>query len=336
MAFNLRRATPQRLRRAFPLALLLGAAAWSTGGSACTLAPVIFVTGDPPAHLTDPDDIEEWRRQQEEASDAYRMAATEQQWRAYMAQLALEAAQAQDLAVGRLTKDLTVALVPPLLPQLARRDSCGSLWGPEVRDPAGYLERDSSRGNLLLADHLVMLGVIENSDEIRFVPARLLRDLTSDSSCLSEARDRVQRMLEERFSSLELAHVWSTLHRLDFNFNAVESASKPDIRFEPRVARVLAFTDGRSGPLEFSKYTKPIGFSNASSPLIWRGQKADTAKLGEFLNNDPVAVRMVDEIERALADEGLDRCPATAAEIARKAAELRPQIEDRRDRRRRP
>ena len=65
------------------------------------------------------------------------------------------------------------------------------------------------------------------------------------------------------------------------------------------------------------------------------GQARDRQELRWFFETDPVAMRMVDEIEAELAGKSVERCPETAAQIAALAAELRPQIEERAGRNRR-
>ena len=91
---------------------------------------------------------------------------------------------------------------------------------------------------------------------------------------------------------------------------------------------MLQFTSGRSGSLEVSTYARPLDQTTEFSWAIADGQRADRAELSRFFGEDPVAIRMVDDIESALAGEGTERCPQTQVEIAAVVAEVRAKIEE--------
>jgi hypothetical protein len=316
---------------AFQLALGLAAFACPGHAAACAYNVVTPIYANPPANLTDPKQIEQWRKDQEEIYDAYRMVERERDWRQYKERLLSEARQAPELSKQRFAEDIAVDLVPPLLPQFSYSDDCGHLYGPELLDPAGYLPIGTAAANA----QLVELGILESTDEPEGLPSRFVRNLPAAwPSCTREARVHVQQRLEERFTHAELAHVWSALHRLDFDYNSVERAS--GATGELGSYRVLSFVSGRSGPLQFSDRAEPIGFTDGFSWVISRGQREDTAELRRFLSEDPVAVRLVDEIESTLSGIGTERCPHTQTEIAQVAAEVRKQIEERRRPRQNP
>jgi hypothetical protein len=306
-----------------PFAVLL-ACGFPQVASACVYLPITYIFDDPPAHLTAPAEIEAWKQQQIEETKARDVAALGKRWRAYKGQLAVEAREGGKLGAGRLAEALAVDMVPPPLPQVTTRDDCGNLYGAEVADPAGYL--DAFGSDPQLAAFLAELGVLKNAEEFEALPPRARRALAWPSfPCAAEARDRVRRTLLGRFSEAELAHVWSTVHRLGFDYNSVEAITPRDQWSGPRDYRLLKFSTGRSGPLVFSDQAEPVDHVSRSNPRVRLAQSRDTAELRQFFETDPVAYRMVDVIEGEIAGVSVERCPNAAAELA---AELRTQLEE--------
>jgi hypothetical protein len=322
---RMRRGFHPSLRLSLGLGLCLTAAAWSSSASACSYTAETRIRPAPPANLTDPAEIEAWEERQDDIYDAYRMVAREQEWREHKAMLEVEALQAPSFSAGTLAESLAANLVPPLLPQFAYHDSCGDLHGPELMDPVGYLRMDSAEATA----QLVEFGILESADDRDLLPARFERELPyAWPSCTQEARERVRQRFTERFTQSELAHVWGTLHRLDFDYSAVEEPATT--RSGPQAYRLLRFKSGRSGSLEVSTDAKPSAFGRPFTWAISAGHKKDTAELRQFLSQDPVAVRLVAEVEGALSGAGVERCPQTGAEMAQIAADVRAQIAQRR------
>jgi hypothetical protein len=293
--------------------------------TACVIQPIDFLVGNPPRSITDPAEIQEWRRRAEdEAFKTFLAKAVKGQlpsWRQYKARLAAEARVGADRPAGALAEDLMVALVPPLVGQPSSIDSCGTLHVPGPLDPAGYA-REPSLGNALLGRRLVSLGVLAGEDQIRELPARKLREFAWDAQCEAEARQLITQVLEERFAHHDLVRSWQLLHRLGYDFNASERGLNRRTLFGALPFRVLAFETGRSGRLVVSPAVQEAGFvrdtdfplGSISNTQVRRLRERDRAELVEFFSRQPLGRQIVLSIEGVLQDDA-QRCPHTLGEM---------------------
>ena len=265
-----------------------------------------------PDGMTDPADIAEWEAQREAFAEAYDQVRLEQQMRERRAALARYAADAAELDAERLARDLAENLTPPLVAAFASRDSCGGIHGPPVLDPQGY---SSIAGFEAMA---VERGVFEDPEDAKYIPRRLVRDLTrrkaSDEvgGCLGEARAAVADALLRRFTREDMAHAMMTIRAQGFD-------RMPDDNLSPQYRisgtgdhRLLAFVQGREGPLRFNDSALP----NDS----YLGDKVRYALLDEqrnsmkaFFAEHAVGRAMLLEVERVVAG-GTAVCPAAMAE----------------------
>ncbi|QZD89085.1 hypothetical protein K3148_09575 [Qipengyuania aurantiaca] len=265
-----------------------------------------------PDGMTDPADIAEWEAQREAFAEAYDKVRLEQQMRERRAALARYAADAAELDAERLARDLAENLTPPLVAAFASRDSCGGIHGPPVLDPQGY---SCIAGFEAMA---LERGVFEDSKDAKFIPRRLVRGLTrrkaSDEvgGCLGEARAAVAVGLLRRFSWEELAHAMTIIRA-----NAYDRVPDDNLPPHYRISgtgdhRLLAFVEGREGPLRFNDSALPND--------IYLGDKVRYALLNEqrstmkaFFAEDAVGRAMLLEVERVVAD-GTAACPVAMAE----------------------
>lgn len=267
-----------------------------------------------PEGVTDPAEIARLQARQERQRAAEAASRARREWRDFSRRMEHEADRADQRSAGQLAQDLATSMVPPMFAQQAMFNSCGTVDGPDVLDPAGYADTMRWGGNSLLANHLLSNGFITALDDMGHVDRRRIRDLQSfDWQCQQEAISLTAAHLGENFNHTELVRVWARLHRLGFNRGASDPAANG-----PRPYRLLSFSEGRSGPLTVSVHAA----LPESGLYPARQTYSATRQMRRFLATDAVAQRMIAVIDGTLAGAPADRCPETMLAITAAAEEL--------------
>ena len=289
---------------ALPIAL---AALWAAPVAACVFtAPIeVKLTYDPPAGMSDPVEIAQWKAEREAFAEAYGGVRREQRVRKRRSELADLAAQTEGMAPRDLAEDLAINLTPPLKPAFANTDSCGGISGPLVLDPAGY---HSIAGFEAMA---VERGLFEDPADARFIPRRVVRELARSrgkgglGGCLVEARSKVADALLLRFSRRDLVRALATLR--ENGFDRVLDDGKHHSYRRTGDFRLLAFVDGRSGALEFN--------SRAGTNETFWGDTArqelaaeERRRVKAFFSEDELGRALIEEVQSIVAN-GTEACP---------------------------
>lgn len=264
--------------------------------------------------VTDPAEIARLQARQERQRAAQSAERARREWRDFRRRMDEEADRADQRSDAELARDLATSFVPPMFAQVAMVDSCGTIYGPDVLDPAGYAESIRWVGNALLAQQLLTSGLIDALDDMGNLDRRSIRDLESfDWQCQQEALGLTAARLQEDFNSAELMRIWARLQRLGFNRGTSDVAANG-----PRPYRLLQFSEGRRGSLTISAHAV------LPDQRLYPARRAYDAaqQVRRFLATDPVAQRMITTVDSVLSASPNHRCPETMRAIAAVAQDL--------------
>lgn len=300
-----------RFRYLVPLAVTL-TAAMAAPAAACTWTyPMeLELVYQPPSGMTDPAAIARWEAEREAHAEAYEAVALEWRIRERRRELADFAEAAAGMEAGSLAESLSLNLTPPLEAAFAEYSSCGEIIGPPVLDPAGYHQTAG------LESVAIARGIFDDPEDAKFMPRREIRRIVRPRggegypNCLAEARAAVSAALLRRFPQDELARALAAIRRSGFDRVPVDETSRSLLA--ARDFRLLAFVEGRNGPLQVSTAAKPNdwgwnreGFRELAPEQV--------RELREFLTNDPLGQALVEEVESVVA-QGTAVCPGAMRE----------------------
>lgn len=302
------------MKRPSPRYLFAAAAALAVvpvPAAACVFLPVTTYFA-PPRGMTEPAQIARWQAREErraaERERRERPARMQREWDAAKAALAAQAALAPNLSTSRLAASLVTNLLPPLLPKAPHStSSCDGelVLGP--RDPAGLLTGSESP---LKADEAAIRAANPDLADVPFT-ANARRYLREEGvACEEEFTGRLRALLEERFSRGELEQAWAKIHALGYDFDWEERGRRSD----NLAYRILAFAEGRSGPLVVYPKVGSVASAAYTDTAAGREQAEFRRELERFLTAEPVGRRLVQTIEQALPQDRLAMCPAALAE----------------------
>ena len=325
--------------------ILLASAAAFFGMASTAQACVFTYTGPleieyaPPEGMTDPAAIARWKAEREAFAEAYAVVEQEREIREKRRELAVYADATSEMAAEELAGSLAANLTPPLQAAFAMYDSCGGISGPPVLDPAGYSDLVG------IEAHAIARGIFDDPDDAKYIPRRAVRTLARPgkldayTDCLVEARAAVAGALLRRFSRDELAQVLGVIRRTGFDRVAADNATSAYTRTSDY--RLLAFVEGRSGPLVVSDRARPNewGWDRGA---YWELAPKQTRELRAFFQNESLGLALVEEVERTLA-LGTAICPQSTAgesaywdEVRRLTYERKAEVMERRRMRRGP
>ena len=326
-----------------PILLASAVASFGVAGTAqaCvfTYTEPLEIEYAPPERMTDPAAIARWKAEREAFAEAYALVEQEREIREKRRELAAYADATGVMAEEVLAESLAANLTPPLQAAFAMYDSCGGISGPPVLDPAGYHEVGG------IEAYAIRRGILDDPEDAKYIPRRTIRTLARRSKvdpytdCLFEARAAVARALLRRFSRDELAHGLAVIRRNGFDRIAADNATSAYRRTGDY--RLLAFVEGRSGPLAVSDRARPNewGWDRKS---YWELAPEQTRELRAFLQADPLGIAMVEQVESIVA-QGTDVCPQSMAEedaywdeVRRLTYERKAEVMERRQRRTQP
>lgn len=325
---------------------ILFASAVASFGVADTAQACVFTYTEPleieyssPEGMTDPAAIARWKAEREAFAEAYAMVEQEREIREKRRELAAYADATGVMAEEVLAESLAANLTPPLRAAFAMYDSCGGISGPPVLDPAGNHEVGG------IEAYAIRRGILDDPEDARYIPRRTVRTLARRSKvdpytdCLFEARAAVAGALQRRFSRDELARGLAVIRRNGFDRIAADNATSAYIRTGDY--RLLAFVEGRSGPLAVSDRARPNEWS-WDRKSYWELAPEQTRELRAFLQADPLGIAMVEQVESIVA-QGTDVCPQSMAEedaywgeVRRLTYERKAEVMERRRQRRAP
>ncbi|MBX7495536.1 hypothetical protein K3172_06650 [Qipengyuania sp. 6B39] len=273
----------------------------------------------PPEGMTDPAAIARWEAEREAHAEAYEAVALEGRIRERRRELADFAQATAGMEAGSLAESLALNLTPPLEAAFAEYSSCGDIIGPPVLDPAGYHQTAG------LESVAIARGIFDDPEDAKFMPRREIRRIVRPRggeaypNCLAEARAAVSAALLRRFSQDELARALAAIRRSGFDRVPVDETSRSLLA--ARDFRLLAFVEGRSGPLQVSTAAKPNDWG-WHREWYWDLAPEQVRELRDLMTNDPLGRALVEEVERVVA-QGTAVCPGAMREQEAYWAEVR-------------